>query len=215
MMVATPAFPCMNSTLKVNKTTLNVIRRHFEVGYELTQQNPIPWEQLFSKIDFFGEYNNFIEVTIFGQEENEYNRWKGLIESQLIGFTNNLQKYIDLAQHPRNLIIHPYPPGFERTDLDCKYAQSHYYGVRFTEPQTANQTEEYDGVDLFQAAHEFAKKIYRRYSEEQFTDVDIRIYHLLRSELTFLNPQTVTDQEETENQITNETVFNDPKENPT
>jgi poly(A) polymerase len=69
MMVITPAFPVMNATKKVCKTNLDVMKDQFATAKGIVQKKPIDWKKLFSRIDFFNEYYNFIEVSCSGTKK--------------------------------------------------------------------------------------------------------------------------------------------------
>jgi poly(A) polymerase len=179
MMVITPAFPCMNSTKKVTRTNLEVIKDQLQQGKEIVQQKPINWHKLFERIDFFHFYYNFIEVSVLGNDEKEFYRWKGLIESQLIVLTKALETRIDYQNHPRHLQLHPYPVGFERSEGTFKYCHSYYYGLKFDKPST--NKEEY--VELYDAVYDFICKLMAKKQEGQYKNVNMKILHLLREDL--------------------------------
>jgi len=189
MMVITPAFPVMNATRKVTRTNLEIMKEQLVQGKEIVQRKPVEWHRLFGTIDFFDQYFNFIEVTILANEKKEYNRWSGLIESQLIGLTNGLESHIDSQAHPRTLRLHPYPVGFSRNDPDFQFADSYYYGLKFLKPPVANTKGE-DYVELTGAIFEFLSKQMIKKREGNYPTGNIRIVHMTKNEL----PQTVLDQ---------------------
>lgn len=182
MMVITPAFPVMNATRKVSRTNLEVIKEQLAIGKEIVSKKPVDWKKLFDKVDFFNDYYNFIEVTALANEEREFFRWRGLIESQMIGFTRALEKCIDSYDHPRKLYLHPYPKDFGSEDKDFKFCSSYYYGLKFQKPPTEGEGESGD-LGLFDAAYEFISKIWQRKIDGGFETANLRVIHLVRDQL--------------------------------
>jgi hypothetical protein len=183
MMVITPAFPVMNATKKVTKTHLNVMKEQFAIGKEIVSQKPIDWAKLFQKLDFFHDYYNFIEVSILANDEKEFHKWVGLVESQMIMFTNLLEGCVDYHDHPRKLQVHPYPQGFENDDPTFKFCSSYYYGLKFQLPPDENTKNEPGYVDLYDITCKFLDKLDKRRKDSQFFNVNLRIVHLTRPQL--------------------------------
>jgi len=182
MMVATPAFPVMNSTRKVNKTTLTIIKQQLMIGREILQKKPVAWHELFKKINFFEIYYNFIEVSVVANDQDEFNIWKGYVESQIIKFTQRLE--IDIEKTCGDaLLVHPYPVAFERQDPQFKFIQSYYYGLRYVVPPTDDLVP----PDLYYSALDFISKLDKKRKEYNFQTANLRILHLLRNELPSLD----------------------------
>jgi len=189
MMVITPAFPVMNATKKVTRTNLEIMKEQLIHGKEIVMQKPvINWSKLFEKINFFDLYYNFIEVTVVANEEKEFNRWSGLIESQIIVLTNALEKRIDMQDHPRSLRLHPYPVAFSRSDTEFAFSESYYYGLKFTKPPVAKGGEDY--IELFDAIYEFVSRQMMKKQEGQYQTGNLKIVHLIRPEI----PHFILDQ---------------------
>jgi len=183
MMVITPAFPVMNATRKVTKTHLNIMKEQFAIGKEIVSSKNIDWQKLFEKLDFFHEYYNFIEVSILANDEKEFHKWVGLVESQMIMFTNLLEGYLDYQDHPRKVQVHPYPNGFEHSDPTFKFCSSYYYGFKFLLPPGENAAGESNFLELYDITCKFLDKLDKRRKESQFHNVNIKIVHLTRPEL--------------------------------
>jgi len=189
MMVITPAFPVMNATKKVTRTNLEIMKEQLIYGKEIVMQKPVNWGKLFERINFFDQYYNFIEVTVVANDEKEFNRWSGLIESQIIALTNALERNIDAQDHPRSLRVHPYPVSFARSDTEFAFSESYYYGLRFANPPAAGQGGE-DYVDLFGAIFEFVSRQMIKKQEGQYQTGNLKIVHLIRPEI----PHFILDQ---------------------
>lgn len=183
MMVITPAFPVMNATKKVTKTHLNVMKEQFAIGREIVSSKHIDWAKLFQKLDFFHDYYNFIEVSILANDEKEFHKWVGLVESQMIMFTNLLEGCVDYHDHPRKLQVHPYPQGFENDDPNFKFCSSYYYGLKFQLPPDENNKNEPGYVDLYDITCKFLDKLDKRRKDSQFFTVNLRIVHMTRPQL--------------------------------
>ena len=188
MMVITPAFPVMNATRKVTRTNLEIMKEQLLQGKEIVARKPIDWHKLFGKIDFFDQYFNFIEVTVLANEEKEFYRWSGLIESQMIVLTKALETRIELQGHPRSLRLHPYPVSFVKSDPDFAFSESYYYGLKFLKPPGNKASEDY--VELTDAVFEFLSRQMTRKQEGQYQTGNIRIVQMTRPEV----PQTTLDQ---------------------
>jgi poly(A) polymerase Pap1 len=184
MMVSTPAFPCMNSTKKVTRTNLNIIKDQIIRGREFVLNKPVQWAKLFEKITFFNDYYNFIELSVIGNDEAEFNKWKGLVESQIIVLTNLLEAAIEATpENMRKLFLHPYPVGYETFDPLFKFCQRYYFGLKYKATATARDQ---NFCDLSHAVLEFVRKIELK-REGQYKAVNLRINHLIREELPDLD----------------------------
>jgi len=183
MMVITPAFPVMNATKKVTKTHLSVMKEQFAIGKEIVSSKNIDWQKLFQKLDFFHEYYNFIEVSVLANDEKEFHKWLGLVQSQLIMFTNLLEGYLEYQDHPRKVQVHPYPNDFERQDPNFKFCSSYYYGIKFQLPPAEGAPTEGNFLDLYDITCKFLDKLDKRRKDSQFFTVNLRIVHLTRNEL--------------------------------
>lgn len=183
MMVITPAFPVMNATKKVTRTNLEIMKEQLIHGKEIVMQKPVNWAKLFERINFFDQYYNFIEVTVVANDEKEFNRWSGLIESQIIALTNALERNIDAQDHPRSLRVHPYPVSFERSDTEFAFSESYYYGLKFLNPPVAGQGGGEDYVDLFGAIFEFVSRQMMKKQEGQYQTGNLKIVQLIRPQI--------------------------------
>ena len=183
MMVITPAFPVMNATKKVTKTHLNVMKEQLNIGKDIVMNKPVDWSKLFEKIDFFNDYNNFIEVNIVANDENEFYRWKGLIESQIIVLTRGLENRLDYEDHPRGVQLHPYPVEFPKQDKDFKYCSCFYFGLKFQKPPTEVTKDSQEYIDLFETILEFIGKMVQRKKDGQFVTANLKIHQLTREQL--------------------------------
>lgn len=182
MMVITPAFPVMNATRKVSKTNLNVMKEQLAIGKEIVQNKPVDWKKLFERVDFFNEYYNFIEVSILANDESEYRKWRGLVESQIIVLTKGLENKIEYDDHPRKLQLRPYPVDFDVPDKDFKYCICYYYGLKFQKPP-ADGGKDPAYLEFYDVAYDFIGKMAQRKQEGKYRTANLRILHLTRDQL--------------------------------
>ena len=86
MPVITPAFPSMNSTFNVTKSTRQLMVDEFDRGYRLLTSAPVTeesWYKLCERTNFLSRFKHFFRVDIFAQTEELFSLWKGLVEARL------------------------------------------------------------------------------------------------------------------------------------
>jgi len=123
MPVITPAYPSMNSTYNVTKSTFAVLQSEIRRGALITgrikDNNKATWETLFNKSTFFSDYKFFLQVTVGGATKDELDSWyslfvcsvrvenyyqrRGFVESRVRHLINSLQ------DSPGILRVPPYP----------------------------------------------------------------------------------------------------------
>jgi len=87
--IITPAYPQQNSTYNVTHSSKQVICKEIKRGFEITQKiyetmaTKSDWGRLFEKIDFFNEYRHFIVIIISANNEENFQFWKGHVESKI------------------------------------------------------------------------------------------------------------------------------------
>lgn len=91
MPIITPAYPAMNSSVNVSPDSLEVMRREFVRGYEVTKQviqkGGRAWGDLFEYSDFFIRYSHYLACHIIGTGEDAESRsWIGFVESRIRRF---------------------------------------------------------------------------------------------------------------------------------
>mmetsp|Transcript_27924 Transcript_27924/g.32286 ORF Transcript_27924/g.32286 Transcript_27924/m.32286 type:complete len:691 (+) Transcript_27924:71-2143(+) len=167
MSVITPAFPCMNSTSKVRSTNLKVIDFHLKEGWELMKKKPINWDKLFEEFNFFKKFKYFIRVDVLGDREEEFDKWSGWVESQLIFFTNEIENMnLNMGEV---MDVYPYPESYSCQDEKYNFSKVYFYGIQARELE--NQWY-HAQLDLRPAAVSFIEKIRRR--REQGSNIKIQ-----------------------------------------
>lgn len=101
MPIITPAYPQQNSTFNVSHSTLEVMKKEFEVSLATCEEiwlGRAGWEKLFETPNFFVKYKHFIVLEASANSEEDQLEWYGLVESKVRHLVGNLEREaIDLA----------------------------------------------------------------------------------------------------------------------
>eukprot|EP00033_Pygsuia_biforma_P001482 GCRY01001672.1.p1 GENE.GCRY01001672.1~~GCRY01001672.1.p1 ORF type:complete len:593 (-),score=154.00 GCRY01001672.1:88-1866(-) len=87
MPIITPAYPAMNSTFNVSRSTLAVLQAQFKQSeeeatkFELSADSA--WPTLFSEAPFFSLYKYFLQITAKAATDAELLAWQGTVESKI------------------------------------------------------------------------------------------------------------------------------------
>lgn len=99
MPILTPAYPAMNSTYNVSKSTKSAILTELEKGLQITEAllkrdekgnkvyPSLSWKRVFKKFNFFGAFPHFVMITVLAKSDELQNRWLGFAESKIRQFT--------------------------------------------------------------------------------------------------------------------------------
>lgn len=85
MKILTPAYPAQNSTFNVSVSTLEVLKKEFRRGKEVSKLillNKAKWQDLWIKLPFFTSYKNYLQVTISAKTEEDFKKWEGWVGSR-------------------------------------------------------------------------------------------------------------------------------------
>ncbi|KAF5955069.1 hypothetical protein HYC85_007925 [Camellia sinensis] len=107
MPIITPAYPCMNSSYNVSKSTLRVMMDQFHHGNSICEEielNKAQWSALFDPHLFFEAYKNYLQIDIIAADADDLLAWKGWVESRLRQLTLKIER----DTHGM-LQCHPYP----------------------------------------------------------------------------------------------------------
>jgi len=122
MPILTPAFPSMNSTHNVSKTTKNILIKEIARGWgicETIETEPSEyitnnWNSLISPCDLFAEYSNFIFVEVYARTEECFKDFCGYVDSKL----RLLVKRLELTH---GIELRPWPEGINFTPYEKLY----------------------------------------------------------------------------------------------
>jgi poly(A) polymerase len=130
--VITPAYPQSCATHNTSQVTKDVILSCMRDGHEIvkgildgndegsedeyfyiTQENEQnyknKWNVLFKEFTFFEKYNHFIEVNVLGENDNDFNQWKGFIEAKI----RHTAKYFEDLSKMYKLKVQYWPHFYE------------------------------------------------------------------------------------------------------
>ncbi|KAL4284138.1 hypothetical protein GQ457_16G001340 [Hibiscus cannabinus] len=123
MPIITPAYPCMNSSYNVCKSTLRVMMEQFQYGNKICEEielNKAQWYALFEPYLFFEAYKNYLQVDIVSADAADLLVWKGWVESRLRQLTLKIERDTN-----EMLQCHPYPS--EYVDTSKQFAHCAFF----------------------------------------------------------------------------------------
>jgi poly(A) polymerase len=153
MPIITPAYPCMNSTYNVSKTTLRVMKDEFERGFEFAKEAELGkglWEDIFDETDFFVRYGHYLEVEVSADNHEDHLKWSAFVESKIRLLVAKLE-YADVSMN-----IHPFPKSFAKptTNTDM-FSSLVYIGVEFPDMKSSGKKD----IDLRTPITDFEMQI--------------------------------------------------------
>lgn len=119
MPIITPAYPCMNSSYNVSKSTLRVMMDQFHHGNSICEEielNKARWSALFDPYLFFEAYKNYLQIDIIAADADDLLAWKGWVESRLRQLTLKIER-----DTYGMLQCHPYPNEHVDTSKPCPH----------------------------------------------------------------------------------------------
>merc|ERR1711899_166874 len=95
MPIITPAYPQQNSTFNVSKSTLEVMKKEFELSLSICEEiiaGKATWEKLFESPNFFLKYRHYIVLEASSATEADQIQWYGHVESKVRHLVGNLER---------------------------------------------------------------------------------------------------------------------------
>lgn len=127
MPVITPAYPQMCATFNITHSTMSIIQRELERGFELTDKiraGKLVWKDLFVKHTFFTtDHKYYLAVISTSTTKEAHKIWSGFIESKVRVLVGDLERLPSIA------IARPFNKGYERmhrikNDEECQEVQN-------------------------------------------------------------------------------------------
>lgn len=94
MPILTPAFPSMNSTHNVSKTTFAILKAEIDRGKSLVaavKAKKASWKDFMTPYAFFDVFKHFIEVQIQAKDTSRLHLWHGFVEANLRNLLKSLE----------------------------------------------------------------------------------------------------------------------------
>ncbi|KAI1106907.1 Poly(A) polymerase [Jackrogersella minutella] len=115
MPVITPAYPQMCATFNITHSTMAVIQRELERGFDLTNKiraGKLQWKDLFVKHTFFtSDHKYYLAVIATSTTKEAHKIWSGFVESKVRVLVGEL----DRAESVAIAVARPFNKGYERT----------------------------------------------------------------------------------------------------
>lgn len=180
MPIITPAYPAMNSTYNVSRSTLAIMKDEFKRGTEETfkiEHQQRPWTDLFAPVDFFVRYKRYLQFDIMAADDDALKLWMGWCESRLRILISRLERVAEVAR------VHAHPVGFEHANDDAATAAqlplctSFFFGLAFTPPLNSAVKR---AVDITPAVKAWSDMVLERRTPQQN---DLRVVVCSRAQL--------------------------------
>ncbi|EGC37259.1 hypothetical protein DICPUDRAFT_150175 [Dictyostelium purpureum] len=183
MPILTPAYPMMNSTYNVSKSTMQLLKNEFVRGAEITRKietNESTYNALLEKSDFFTRYRFYIQIDCSAGNEEDHRKWEGWIESKLRFLISNLE------MTPKMKYAVPFPKSFSnlihKESHPDQICTTFFMGLVFNFPTTPGADK---SVDLTKAVSEFTSTIkeWLRTQPNPETMADIKVQYIKKKQL--------------------------------
>lgn len=117
MPIITPAYPSMNASFNITKSSMSVIQAELLRADGITDQIAVgkkPWSELFTKHSFFTTaYKYYLAVVSSGITKDAHKKWSGFVESKVRMLVGNLDR------HDTIVVAQAFVKGFDRVHR-CK-----------------------------------------------------------------------------------------------
>ncbi|XP_065833721.1 poly(A) polymerase type 3-like isoform X2 [Oscarella lobularis] len=114
MPIITPAYPQQNSTFNVCKSTLEIMKKEFERGFncieKMNQAFVCDWSELFEPVSFFNQYKHYILIRASADSKDHHLEWVGLVEAKIRILITSLEQNDSIS------LAHVNPKQFPGTD---------------------------------------------------------------------------------------------------
>lgn len=112
MPIITPAYPSMNASFNITKSSMSVIQAELLRADGITDQIAVgkkPWGELFTKHSFFTTgYKYYLAVVSSGITKEAHKKWSGFVESKVRMLVGNLDR------HDTIVVAQAFVKGFDR-----------------------------------------------------------------------------------------------------
>lgn len=98
MPVLTPAYPSKNSSYNVMRSTASLLKKEFKRAYNLSLGTEETFPKIFHESTFLTDYSHYIIITPTTVDKNDYNIWKGFVESKIKICVKIIESSVDGCQ---------------------------------------------------------------------------------------------------------------------
>lgn len=117
MPIITPAYPSMNASFNITRSSMSVIQAELLRADGITDLIAVgkkPWSELFTKHSFFTTgYKYYLAVVSSGITKDAHKKWSGFVESKVRMLVGNLDR------HDTIVVAQAFVKGFDRVH-SCK-----------------------------------------------------------------------------------------------
>ena len=151
MTIYTPFEPFINAAYVVSRITSFITKKHLKAASQLVQdinKKKKTWKDLFERVRFFDEYRYFIEISVMGENQEDFIRWKGSIENKLRKFVKFFEELQQQQEIPQYIELNPYPRSFPAKHPNYKICVKYFMGVKVNSNSPLNDNIEVDFSQL-------------------------------------------------------------------
>jgi len=174
--IITPAYPSMNSTYNVSKTTLRVLQAEFKRGLEITKDLTdcrAAWGKLFEDSDFFLEHKDYLTIVITAKSKEDHSKWMGWVESKL-------RQLVQKLEGIQYLTVTPWPYHYHHPTTENPHCDLFFMGLDF---QEIPKSEGKRSIDLSPAVGHFKWLVCDTYGSGKKEGMNIELKHVRAYEL--------------------------------
>eukprot|EP00177_Eucheuma_denticulatum_P007715 GFKZ01014036.1.p1 GENE.GFKZ01014036.1~~GFKZ01014036.1.p1 ORF type:complete len:693 (-),score=114.83 GFKZ01014036.1:99-2177(-) len=168
MPIITPAYPSMNTTHNVSATTLANMKEEIARGLKVCEtieanadktgdgasRGLEAWQQLFMPSEFFVTFKRFLQIDVYADDQDKFQRWKGLVESRLRFLIHRFEES-GLAKY-----IRPFPEGFaDNKELPAGCGKTYFFGLVINPPSVNVETGVRGAVDISFPVHAWKQQV--------------------------------------------------------
>lgn len=199
MPILTPAYPAMNSSYNVSRSTLAVMMEEFARGKEVMKQfhrgeavralrmlvppgsltrggglRPAltvrqPLAKLFEPFPFFTSFKHFLQLSIIAADEEGLHSWSGRCESRL-------RRFIMMLERVPGVVLRPNPSLVPVPEEGRPYRMCAYLGITVNKEQLRGRS-----IDLSGPCDEFCLEVRDWPSLKEGMDLQVQVRLVLAS----------------------------------
>ena len=127
MKIITPAYPAQNSTFNVSSSSLEVLKREFKRGKNVTGKVLIgeaKWTDVWADVHFFTKYKTYLQLIVSAANEEDFKKWEGWVGSRLKNLVQGVETFSEGA-----MMAHPGVKKFYDPEKDKETHSNVFLGL--------------------------------------------------------------------------------------